>query len=283
VLFNCWQFITRHPGILLVFLGVVGEIIFDWADMKGRQAWGKRLSAFILIGGLLLEFAEAAKSDKEVALANQRAVANELQVAELKKENLVLHSNVFELEKQIIDATNSVAQIDPFNQPVSDVSALVKIVVAGETFPNITTSRSKSLDAVSVIMLCESNITWSLFDVLIADGFIAETNNNDAGTRAYLLKFHSFDKGAIYMADGNPPVANAIKKVNLLRIDNWFLPHDSKVLGGNVLLVINSTIRQSFQIPAQKDLNPMNNTLGDGFIIVATNSISGNPVPNVRK
>jgi len=80
---NCWEFITRHPGILLVLLGVTGEVIFDWKEMKGRLAWAKRLSAIVLIAGLVLEFSEAAKSDKEVAIANERVSTNELQVAKL--------------------------------------------------------------------------------------------------------------------------------------------------------------------------------------------------------
>lgn len=73
LLSNCWDFATRHPGILLVLLGVAGEIIFDWKDMKGRLAWAKRISALVLIAGLILEFSEAAKSDKDVAASIERA------------------------------------------------------------------------------------------------------------------------------------------------------------------------------------------------------------------
>jgi len=64
LLSHCWQFATRHPGIVLVLLGVVGEVVFDWKEMKGKMAWAKRLSAIVLIAGLMLEFSEAAKSDK---------------------------------------------------------------------------------------------------------------------------------------------------------------------------------------------------------------------------
>lgn len=91
LLFNCWEFSIRHPGILLVLLGVAGEVVFDWKEMKGRLAWAKRMSALILIAGLILEFSEAAKSDKDVSAAikaagqaNERASTNELRVAELQ-------------------------------------------------------------------------------------------------------------------------------------------------------------------------------------------------------
>jgi len=80
LLSNCWEFSTRHPGISLVLLGVAGEVVFDWKEMKGRLAWAKRLSALVLIAGLILEFSEAAKTDKLVA-------ATQLRVEQLRKEN----------------------------------------------------------------------------------------------------------------------------------------------------------------------------------------------------
>jgi len=121
LLSNCWEFATRHPGILLVLLGVAGEVIFDWKEMKGKMAWAKRLSAIILIAGLILEFYEAAKSDKVVAASIERAgnaerdakeagllaakigVTNaqlSFQVEELRSNNLVTEKQVEELRKE---------------------------------------------------------------------------------------------------------------------------------------------------------------------------------------
>jgi hypothetical protein len=94
LLFNCWEFATRHPGILLVLLGVVGEVVFDWKEMKGRLAWAKRLSALVLIAGLILEFSEAAKSDNEVADTKERT-------ALVVSNNLVLQAKVLELEGKL--------------------------------------------------------------------------------------------------------------------------------------------------------------------------------------
>jgi hypothetical protein len=116
LLFNCWEFSIRHPGIVLVLFGVAGEVIFDWKEMKGRLAWAKRISALVLIAGLILEFSEAAKSDKgvsaaieragiaekEAGQANERAATNELAVATLTSSNLVLS---IELEKLKQDRT----------------------------------------------------------------------------------------------------------------------------------------------------------------------------------
>jgi hypothetical protein len=76
--------------LLLVLIGVIGEIICDWKEMGvGRLAKAKRISAVLLVVGLMMEFWEAAKSDKDVAAA-------QLQVKQLGM--------------QIIDTSNIVAQ-----------------------------------------------------------------------------------------------------------------------------------------------------------------------------
>lgn len=102
-----------------MLLGVAGEVIFDWKDMKGRLAWAKRLSALILIAGLVLEFSEAAKSDREVAntnlvakqaetnaaasyerarIAEQNAGEANERAANTESNNLVLQAKVLEIE-----------------------------------------------------------------------------------------------------------------------------------------------------------------------------------------
>jgi hypothetical protein len=119
LLFNCWEFSTRHPGILLVLLGVAGEVVFDWKEMKGKLAWAKKLSALVLIAGLILEFSEAAKSDKDVSAAIERAgnaekeagqaneragkfdadrIMVEKEAEEIRSTNLVLQAKLLELE-----------------------------------------------------------------------------------------------------------------------------------------------------------------------------------------
>ena len=109
---TCWNFILRHPGILLVLIGVAGEVVFDWSEMSGRKAFAKRLSALVLILGLVLEFFEAAESDKDVAQARERAAVAEsntvlmqITVAQLNSNNLVLRSNVLALELRVQDRT----------------------------------------------------------------------------------------------------------------------------------------------------------------------------------
>ncbi len=114
-----WDFASKHVGLFLVLLGVAGEIFFDWPEMKGRRAKAKKVSAILLVVGLVLDFRDAAKSDEALAETNGRAAkalqeageANEraakFDVARLKVEkdaeeirssNLALQAKVLDLE-----------------------------------------------------------------------------------------------------------------------------------------------------------------------------------------
>jgi hypothetical protein len=97
--FFCWH----HPGILLVIVGVAGEIVCEWNKEKGtRGRWIKGFG-ILLVTGLVLEIWEAAKSDEQVAKITER--------------NLVL-------EKQLKD-------VDPLNAQINSVSAVVRLKVKG--------------------------------------------------------------------------------------------------------------------------------------------------------
>ena len=138
LLFNCWEFASRHPGILLVLLGVAGEVVFDWKEMKGRLAWAKRMSALILIAGLILEFSEAAKSDKDVSAAmkaagqtNERASTNELRVAELQSNNIVLETQLEKLRHPRIITSEERERIIGFLSDCHNVSKIRIEVIIG--------------------------------------------------------------------------------------------------------------------------------------------------------
>lgn len=89
---------------MLVLIGVAGEIICDWKEMGvGRLARAKRISAILLVVGLMMEFWEAAKSD--------------IQAEQLMKGNLVLQTNVASLNGAVIQlahqydlSTNALAE-----------------------------------------------------------------------------------------------------------------------------------------------------------------------------
>ncbi|MGH7976520.1 MAG: hypothetical protein ACREC8_07650 [Limisphaerales bacterium] len=79
-LFAVIEFIGRHPGLLLVLIGVAGEIICDWKEIgTGRLARAKKISAILLVIGLMMEFWEAAKSDEEIARLTVQAADSNLE------------------------------------------------------------------------------------------------------------------------------------------------------------------------------------------------------------
>jgi len=94
---GCWEFLTRHPGILLVLIGVAGEIVCDWKK-EGFRDKLKTVFAVLLVLGLAIEILEAAKSDKEVADTKKLT-------ALVESNNLVLRSNVLALEIKLKDRT----------------------------------------------------------------------------------------------------------------------------------------------------------------------------------
>ena len=104
----CWGFAIRHPGLMLVLIGVAGEVACDWKEMAGRLAWAKKLSAMLLVIGLVVEFWESAKLDNEVADTKERTAiavkdasqANE-RAANTESNNLVLDKQLTELKARL--------------------------------------------------------------------------------------------------------------------------------------------------------------------------------------
>ena len=96
-------FCRNHPGLLLVIIGVIGEIICEWDKEKGVRGRLIKLFGFLLVAGLLLEIWEAVKTD---AL-----------VADVVNRNLVL--------------ANRLKDVDPLNAPINSASAVVRLTVKG--------------------------------------------------------------------------------------------------------------------------------------------------------
>jgi len=80
------SFVRRHPGLLLVLIGVAGESILDWQDSHGTLGWVRRFFSLVLIARLIEEFYEASKSDKEVAALTLQTASAQKQIAEISLE-----------------------------------------------------------------------------------------------------------------------------------------------------------------------------------------------------
>ena len=89
------EFVAKHFGAVLVFIGVVGEgveIVLKFICENPSRTFARRLEFIggifwiVLVVGLWMEFSEAAKSDVEVAQAEKDAAASVKTAAAARKE-----------------------------------------------------------------------------------------------------------------------------------------------------------------------------------------------------
>ncbi|MCX6981309.1 MAG: hypothetical protein NTV08_11235 [Verrucomicrobia bacterium] len=105
------SFVIRHPGLLLVLLGVSGEVAFDWPETHGPLAWARRLSSAVLVIGLVVEFFEAAKSDKEVASLTLKTATAQKQIAEISLDVAKANKAAAEAREQTSVVEKQAAQL----------------------------------------------------------------------------------------------------------------------------------------------------------------------------
>jgi hypothetical protein len=243
-LFVCLEFVGRHPGLLLVLIGVIGEIICDWKEMgTGRLARAKRISAVLLVVGLMMEFWEAAKSDNELADTKERT-------ALVESNNLVLRSNVAALELQVMEAKTNIASIDPRNANISEISAIVFFTKMGMDLNELTNLPS---GRASQLSLWKDERMGTVLDALTAaNGDVSEYNPIFAfgkrDRRIYRMQFHFLN---FQLAQGIEHPVKMLDDVHLVHIDLNFLPRDSEIGGASVELIIKQLPHQNKTTPIQ--------------------------------
>ena len=262
----CWEFVTRHPGLVLVMIGVAGEVACDWNEMSGRLARAKKLSAILLVVGLAIEFIEAAKSDLEIATLNKEAANARLETAKL--------------EQQVAETRTNVANVDPLNQPISDISAFVEFNVRNIDPTNLTPFR---FSANSSLSICETTEqarfgagTLPFLSSERVSPFKSIDIKSSHETQGYSIRYQMNSTHGIDLE-----TVSRITNENFLTIDVSFLPMDSEIESGFALLKINSTDRK-FNILPQKAFEPdvITNLVGykDSFKIIATFGTNNLPV-----
>jgi hypothetical protein len=271
-LFACLQFIGRHPGLLLVLIGVAGEIACDWKEMDGRLARAKRISAILLVVGLMMEFWEAAKSDREIAATKERT-------ALVESNNLVLQANVLELKQQFAQTSNNVEKVDPLNQPISDIFANVVISMPGGQFieppPNWWGNSEAAELKIQIATIDGTNI---LVGICYLTAFQFERLNTGGIEHSYALTFHTDVRNNYVSVNGNlTKVADLVNNVSNVMIYAKFIPHDTEITDyGNATIYVNGgAVTKGFRIKKQKALGKKEGGLGtgfddDGFTIIAT-------------
>ncbi len=284
--FSWLEFVIRHPGLLLVLLGVAGEVICDWKEMEGRLARAKRISAILLVVGLAIEFIEAANSDREVAalgkqaataieragIAEQKAGEANERAAITESNNLVLRSNVVALEQQMANSDRS-------KWPVYSVTAEVGLrfnseqELAGELkFPaRLTISRSR-IPSTKILLASDNAINT-------AEGWTKQPTKQPAGKTylsAFLLQFSKPFRPLsapvaipipLFGRESATVVADELDTISL-QITN-FPAGNADVTFGTATIAINEIILKRF------NFNP--GTINNGFGILTgfTNGASG--------
>ncbi len=181
-------------------------------------------------------------------------------------------------------------QNDPMNRPITDISALVTFRVNRQDVLEVPHFGGPSVATLGLIepqgnppfpLLAHNpklngllNATAAGFSLprLEADKFSTPTMDSRPGTRAYFMRFHISDWSAIDES-WMQRQAKQIDNVQVARIDVKFLPQDLQILDGSIKIIINSTVRKSFQIDPQLDNDeyPMINPNTAPYVIIATN------------
>jgi hypothetical protein len=144
VRFFCWE----HPGILLVVLAVAGEVICDWNRKKNLKERLKKAFGMLLVAGLILEIVEAARADRDVAVANleakragtnaaasyERAAVAEREAGQANERAANTESNNFVLQKQMQPRIITMEQVTNFIFLTAKVPKIpIKICIGQES------------------------------------------------------------------------------------------------------------------------------------------------------
>jgi|ERR1043166_4898271 hypothetical protein len=243
------MFCRNHPGILLVIIGVAGEVICDWSKEKGIRGRLMKFFGVFLVAGLLLEIGEAVKTDQ--------------QVAQLTQTNLVLRSNVVGLEFKLIQTVSNMTRINPLNLPISTITAHIRVRVKGRANLELA---PWGAPYVARMFFCnellEGNtpspgagfppLNADRFEVIKSEQFIMPSVPD---FHEYEIQFDHADALDQIFTVGHEKPAKAMADVKMIWTVLKFLPRGSEILQGTLVITINSTTRFLFKIPEQKDLN----------------------------
>ena len=250
----------------LVLISLIAALASEWSSDTAAQKiadTNKRAADAYRLAG---------EANKEAAKGNERA---EL----LASNNLVLRSNVVELERKTL----------PANQPWLNTWAVVNIKVKGTNRVEVPPWGGPR---VAMLLLCGSQLQAT---VGVSDGFptldaktfehaFAIIPPEDARWYSMLFRIEAAPFSA-----KTSKVAGELEAVNFLSVWLKFVPLDAEILSGDATVIVNDTIRKPFTIPPQKAFKPLILTNDpsylDAFRVIAvfgTNELPVNPGPEVR-
>ncbi len=179
------------------------------------------------------------------------------------------------------ETADEMAQNDPLNQPVSDVSAVVIFHLKTQSIKNV----QKPLFGAKpgYLLLDTTNLDLGKFDEFcsleckLGDASYSQALNSGDPNFADLMlemNFHLWPR-----LSAKPParigspikISDIMKNVNILKIDAVLITNSAEVIGGHVELILNGGVRKEFEIPPQ--INGTNEGFGNCLEMIATNVI----------
>jgi hypothetical protein len=110
IILSSSHFLMRHPGILLVIIAVAGEVACEWNRERNLVERLKKFFGVLLVVGLILEMAEASKSDVHVAEAEKEVAALQLEVEQTSNNVAQVNEQIASAKTQAADALKDAAQ-----------------------------------------------------------------------------------------------------------------------------------------------------------------------------
>lgn len=230
----------------------------DFRSQKSKEKWGEKIVMLGIILEIVIGFAVAAKDEHDIKQAKITADKN-----------------------------------NPLNQPVSDISAIIKVRLAGTNFIE---SPLWGSSWVATLTLCDLKDMISGKVIMgVSDIGLMEAGVNDISRIDYSgqIQPSEEDHGYVFRFNSDPqygglvPFLPVLKttpqivkyitdNVRFLVIDAKFIPHNAELLGGEAEILINGNVRLDFDILPQKAY-PIFPGLGDspgdsGFTMIATNA-----------
>lgn len=249
-----WEMVEFF-SIIVIVLGCFGE---GWAEHhKFSDAFAspkpaeyisdkvKRASWLAVVIGLAIE----------LVAFGFTFIASNREIEGLKSNNSALRSNVAALEMQVMQASNNIVNNDVRNWPISEVNATAWFTVMGTNMDVELTNLPDGRKAQ--MTLWKNEREGVMLDTLEAGsgdirGRVLRMTIGTVDRRVYRVQLHSFN---FLTAEGiNAPPVKTIDDIHLVHVDLNFLPFDSQIANGRIILTVNN-VTKFFDIPNQNDTN----------------------------
>jgi hypothetical protein len=182
---------------------------------------------------------------------------------------------------EIRQINKEIVKIDPLNQPISDISASVTIMMrTKETgLPPSGPQPENWMELLEKDMgdKAPRAVFWGGFQRLLEDNAQGFTSSDSSGSQVgYSIQFRadrlfaSSPQNGFVLADQSPTTPKHIlSKIETLAFHVVYIPKDAEIVGGSAEVLVNGTFRKEFKIFSQK---PATNVSAPG-VFYATNAI----------